>query len=344
MKKNFLGLAAIPLLALLAASCAQESVETGGEGAITFGVATGKQTLSRAAEMNTGSLEADGNLTVWTYNGTTLHETFDLTYSDGAWTYSPVAYHPAASLKHFSVWPSDLAENFTCDGTDASFDYDAKANDKDLMVAGTTTTQADTEADLTFTHILSQINFAIKGQDQIKISVQNIQINDIPSAGTYTFDGVTTGAWSDLGTAEDFPYTPAVTAATTGSGDSEVIYLGNNTQTPSLANTNALMMIPHTLGAAETLTLEYQITDMNGNSLIPAGELTGTGNAWKPAEVQLNTLLEATAWEQSKRYLYVLNFDNPANPLTFTVEVVTDGWVDYDGAGAVVPVEQADHN
>jgi hypothetical protein len=355
MKKLFLGLAAFPMLAMLATSCGKEMVETNNdhENIINFGVATGKQTVgTRAAEADITTLRSDpAGLTVKSYQADgTPYRDFVIQYSTWAgnsadtgsgWSYQTPVLHPAFEVKHFSVWPTTMNTSLAYDGSQATFGYDVAGN-VDLMVASATTTQAtqaSATAPLIYKHILSQINFAIAGGVGAYIHVQNISIGGIPSVGTYTFGS--SNIWSSLSDRRNHAYTPAESAQTTGVAD-EIVYLGNHTGgTSKLDYSNGLMMIPHALGAGETLSFEFQMTDDLGNSLIPEGELTGTNSEWKPVTVDLAGLGEIAQWDASKRYIYILNFETP-HFIRFTVDVDPLGWQDYDNNGGVVDVQEGE--
>jgi hypothetical protein len=325
MRRITLGLATLSLLASLATSCANETIETpkgvNNDNGLAFGVATGRQTTgaTRAAEATIETLQAAG-VTVLSYEqGKTEQQIFELAYAEGAWTYDNQIAHPAYTMAHFSVFPAN-AGTFVYNGSSATLEYNASTADADLMVANTTTTAESATATLNFKHILSQINFAIQGLEDAVITVKGIVL-DVPATATYTFG---TG-WGAATGQEEFPYTPAVEAV--ASETDATIYLGNYSTTVT-GESNGLMMIPQTLAEGATLSFQYSLT-IGGVS-----PLTGTDSyGFKPVTIDLSTLTGgATAWEPSKRYLYTLSFSSTEyNRVGFNV-TVTDPWTDETGA------------
>ncbi len=340
MKKIICGFATFALLAMLATSCANEKVESAGDSksVIAFKAATGKQTLSRAQELTLTALQAK-TIDVEAYEKdnalATLYRAFELTYNIGTdkWSYTTPEFHPTYDLVYYSAVPT---QTLTADGTGASFDYEvnAVASQEDLIAATTTTskgTAASATANLVYKHLLSQVNFAVKGLADVKIIITDIELNDVQNSGTYTFG--TPGAWALDGATDDYVYEPAGNNYTAGTTD--IVYFGNDGDVLGHnTNDNALMLMPQTFAGVTpgsgSFTFHYQMLNTAGANI---GEEIGKGDV----EVFFgDPALSLNGWEAGKRYLYTLNFQAP-DYITFTVDM--DPWVDHDGAGGIVNVD-----
>lgn len=303
MKKNFLGLAAIPMLALLATSCAQETVEIkGGDNVLTYGVATGKQTLSRAAEATVADLEDGFDVSVFYTTGAAFDPaTLTVSGSGGVWSYAehPV-YHPTTALSHYAAEP---AQTFAGGGAAVSFPFTANG-EIDLIAAADETTNADATAataQMTFNHLLSQINFEVTGKlaDNIAIEIGNITLNGLADASTYTLSNGNTGSWAaPTGDAATYTYTFGAADATTGK------YVG--------VTDGGLMLMPQT--PAGSFTFTYTLKSADTDAVI------GTGSPVVPF-----SSINNTPWTAGLRYLYVINF---TSPVTIEYKVDVNPWED----------------
>ncbi len=314
MRKSLWGLAALPLLAALATSCNDEIVEAkGGDQVLTFGVAAGKQTVSRAAEYDITNLEDDADgLLVKAYNGTALHKDFTLKYDYYAhsaytsrWGYANMPdYHPEFPLTYYSVYPTSAATP----ASGGTFTYAVPtASQVDVLAATAGSNINDPEANLIYHHILTQVNFAIQGQDGLTIEVKDIQLIDVPSAGTYTIGTKTWGAPTASGT---YTYPGSGTVASAA-----ILHLTSDEKAPGKENTNALMLMPQTTALTGTLSFKYKISDSNGS--LTAAPVDGEG--FKTVAVDLSDIGGIEDWQAAKRYLYIFNFN--MNYITFTVKV-----------------------
>ena len=339
MKKFAWGLAAIPLLALLATSCNKETVEAKGDAGkvLTFGVATGKQTLSRAAEVNLDYLMQGQQLTVQSYKTGegSLNKSYVLAHNGSKWDYdgSATEYHPIFELNHFSVYPAVAPGLGTLvyDGTEASFDYTVPnelAAQTDLMAATATTTndsEEDAKAMLLYSHLLSQVNFAIVGIEGIEITVDNIAVNGVKNTGTYTFGAAGWGSTAALNGASAYPY--QATVSTNLEDADETVY---NLRTEA----NALMLMPQTFVGGDG---NFSFTYTMRNSL---GALLTEENVPVSVDFGATELAAYTnRWEPGKRYLYVINFEAPYL-LSFDVDIDSD-WMDWEGD--FIEVDAEDH-
>jgi hypothetical protein len=356
MRKLLLGVAACSLL-LGIASCAKETVESQtGDGAMSFKAALGKQT--RAQETTLTSLKA-AQLDVYAYrtNATTLFNKFELTYDDDVneWTYSPVQYQPGFLLRYYSVYPalaSDPGVATAADpasGTpatsgvsndDLTFDYTVKtatANQEDLIVASVGPT-IDEEITLLYSHLLSQVNFAVQGIEDVSIDISNITVTDLKDENTYSF----TNGWGTAVTSDSFAaytYVPdATNKATLVAGDSaDIVYLGNGGDTYTYDN--ALMLMPQTFtpgnaGSDGQFSFTFSLivdTDNDGvftdTATDPVGAVAKATNV--PVVVNFGDF-DKLEWEEGKRYVYVIDFTSyiAGGPITFKVNVTE--WEDAD--------------
>ncbi len=217
MKKNIWGLAALPLLAVLATSCANETIETkNSENVISYGIAAGKQTLSRADIVTKDDLEAGFDVLVhYTVSGSE-YENSPLTVSYGTdWTYAGGPYyHPTNGLSHYAIFPEETPSSI--DGQTAVFAYPV-SGDTDLIAASATTTATGATADLMFKHLLSKINFVVAEMEDptLTLVVSNIELVNLDNAASFTLTN--TDSEGEWGTAtgkntDDAPYTYGIAA------------------------------------------------------------------------------------------------------------------------------------
>ncbi|MDR2891166.1 MAG: fimbrillin family protein [Alistipes sp.] len=338
MKKLFF----IPALALLvgAASCQKETVLTAdSENGIEFKTALGQQTTTRASEF-TGWANGDG-LTVYSYpvESTTLYNQFELTLTDGAWGYgdTPVEYK-GFPLRYYSWYPETNVTNtgVTTGGYVIGYTVPAVASQEDLVGAGVTV--SGNMVTLPFKHLLSEVNFALMGSFGVGIEVTDIMVNDVASAGTYTFGAST--PWSAQTGSADYAYTPFVDTTTDPDTPSNVIdiegtgisYMGNGNGTYN--RTNALMLMPQTFAAGSTgnISLNYSLThtDEGGDPATETGSVTANLSEFG------NYI-----WEPGKRYVYMIDFTSflAGGEITFTVTV--DDWTDAAPVVETLMVTQA---
>ena len=317
MKKSFfLGFAALPLLAMLASSCNQEVVESKNDknSQIIFSAAVGKQTLSRATEFT--GWTTGGSFTVKAYlTGTNTEFNapgFALTFDGTNWNYGSPVLQPGYSLTYYAYYPMANTSGYTVNtsGT-ASFNYavQAVATQEDLIAA--TATSSSATINLAFNHLLSQVNFAVQGITNVKITISNISINGVKNGGSYTY----VSGWSALSGSATYAYTPTGGLPTTGT-DGNIVYLGNGGGT--YTSNNALMLMPQAFSAAAdgNFSFDYELKDM-------ADVVLKTGTAF----ANFCDFTSAT-WQMGKRYVYLVDFTYllQGGPIVFTVTV--NNWVD----------------
>ena len=340
MKKLMRGFAALSLPALLVTSCAQETIETKTSDGnhLSYGIATGKQTAgTRATEVDISDLEAAAGFKVEAVNfngtGTFANRTYTLTKTGasstamGLWVYNggtPVL-HPNGTLDHYSTYPSALASQTNYTAGNLTFDYEVPAShsaQEDLIAASYQTTNATAvtaTANLTFKHLLSQINFAVVGLDGYRITITDIKLNNIRSKGTFTFDTASTtpgatypGTWSNQTTSASYSYVINGTNTVTSNGPA--VIFGDGVK--GGGRNNALMLLPQSV-SGRNFTFDYTMEyDAGGGSYLPfdSGSVT----------VNLNSLGSSapTEWVAGKRYLYTIYFETPII-IRYEVDVVS---------------------
>lgn len=205
-------------------------------------------------------------------------------------------------------------------------------------------------------HILSQINFGVKGMDQHKIKVTNICINKVKGAGSFDYN---TWQWTPNADTELlYPYYfPDRKEAETNSGlgdtyttlgtadDSQNSYLFGDggkfgpgeedtflyaqvNPSPSnyatKANTlkygtplnNSLMLLPQKIKENKEATVTFDYEVKLGDQVIR----TATDNV-----VRLDAYYD---WEPNMRYVYLFKFDDPEK---ITFDVLLEPWIESPG-------------
>ncbi|MDR2894979.1 MAG: fimbrillin family protein [Alistipes sp.] len=324
MKRLFLGAGALPMLALLAVSCAPESVENSndGGGAINFRPAIGKQILPTTRATEFVGWDEGESINIYAYSSDGLYPgagagspSFVLTNGDGGWSYGTPVEQPGYVLAYYA-WEND--EGMDADPTSTisgtTFDYTVSATaatQEDLIFAGVQGTTS-TEINLLFNHLLSQVNFAVVPLANMTVNVSNIEVNDVNSKGTYTFANGT-GSWGNTNTPADYTYAASGDITTATSGVDNGVYYYKSAD-------NALMLMPQALEDGANFTFDYTITDsVTGGNLASGQDVT----------VPLNDLAEVTVWSAGVRYVYVINFDEVVEgggDITFSVSV--NDWSD----------------
>lgn len=217
------------------------------------------------------------------------------------------------------------------------------------------------EVSIPLRHILSQINFGVKGIDQHQITVKNIRINGVKNTGSFDYN---TWQWSDnKGSTNYSYYFPDRKEGEAGSG------IGTNYQTLGVENDsqnnylfgdggkfgpgkedtflyaqpapatsayatqentttslhNSLMLLPQqiTQNADAIVTFDYEMKH-NGHTV-----QQGTNST-----VQLNVYQD---WQPNMRYAYLFKFDDPAQ---ITFDVLIEPWYNYDGDDGIVDSEE----
>lgn len=332
MKKLFLGLAALSLL-FGAASCASETREsvTDGKSEISFRTVLGKQTVSRATEMDTDGLKTASQTTaipvkVYKNSDNTLWADWTIEWNGtNAWEYNnntPV-YAPVFALNYYSWYPTTKVTNYANTAGVVTFDYEIEstlADQEDLIVASNVNTTV-AEVVLKYGHLLSQVNFAVQNVADLKITIHSVTLANIANAATYTFNS----GWNTRSGSTSYTYNSGVTTAQTDGTTA--------TGSVSLASSGgALMLMPQTFGDTSTaaFTITYSLADAADNALATNQTATLPFNYYG-----------TTTWTAGYRYLYLIDFTNYfTNVIKFSVEV--DDW--DDSTLVTLPAEVAQGN
>lgn len=401
MKRILLGFAAF---ALTMTSCQKSAVVddiSDGQNELSFGVYQGKSTKS--AELTNKELVANGvKFPLYAYKGDQtvgVVKYFEETLSCDAqreWSTEKPRFFPDGSKLQLYAYYATGSQStqhpiaipgatYTgpAENTPNSFPtlaYEIQSPQVDLIATTVTDNEAKSIA-LSFSHILSQINFGVKGYYGVQITISNINIVNVNSRGIFSFNPLPANwGWTSQNTLESYPYIFAggTTAAnsvfktpgTDKTNESSYTYIlgdggkwgpgkgvnsgniwyvtgANNAtvqgtaidgQTPTLQN--SLMLMPQKLAAGTTnayVTFNYTFQDSDGNYVLGT-----TANAPKLGTFDLNmnntTNQYADEWKPNLRYVYVIDFTGflDGEIMTFTVDVDTNEWENYDGAQGIV--------
>lgn len=308
MKKVLLATA---VAAMAFTSCSQnEEFENAGQVGIGFNSIVKNST--RATEVNLDGLKNIG-FKVYAYNtGTSqsgtgvlnkpIMENESVTWNTDKWT-SAKYYWPSTGNVQFFAYSSKSDLTLTASATDnyptlVDYTVPASASDQeDLLIAKATdqTKASSSTINFAFSHALTQVNFSIKGEDDLKYTVSEIKLSGIGNKGTYKYEDNT---WTVTGS-ENY-----VCAMSTTTADNEVT---GTTAKP--VGTEPLMLLPQTLTNAKVI-VSYVVTDSNGNEVYEAID--------KESSI-------TTIWSPGKKVRYTLELTNDATEIGWDVTSV-DGW------------------
>lgn len=300
------------MAALAITSCSQNEEITGSDNdsQISFNTIVSKST--RATPMVTNNFDA---FTVYGYN---TEAAFDGTASlgiafmdnvaatkgqDATWTlaggpyYWPlkgnmqfIAYSPATNVKNYAIGdPSGFP----------SFDYTIQASQEDLLAAQTlNATKSANAVQLSFSHILTQINFSAELEADFTYDITAIKVIGVNNTGTFTY-AASKGAWSGTSGAVDYEYAGNFAATAT-----------DNVVDLSTAS-NALLLMPQTLPAGAKIEIAYKATATTGNKQV-------TFDGTKEVDIK------GVVWEPGQNIRYKLVLPSDAQSVSFSTLV--NGW------------------
>ena len=318
MKKILLAVTA----ALAITSCSQnEEFENAGQKAV-INFESIVSNATRATEMKLQGLKDQG-FHVYAYNtgdavvgtGTldkSIIENALVSWDSGTskWT-SAIYYWPSKGNIQFFAYSSSKSLTLTATDTDkypTLVDYqiaDAASGQEDLLTAKVTNkTKADLNVSFTFSHVLTQIQFAIKSKlaDNLTYTVSKIEISGANNKATYKYAD---NSWISLAGSAKYTYPlDDVTANNAVQG----------TTTGKNIGTESLMLLPQTLTAGKIL-VSYSVTDKNGDEVYATGAT--------PKEVDLKDAV----WGVGKSIRYTLSLTNDAATIGWDVTDV-DTWTD----------------
>lgn len=228
MKKNLLWIAAFTLLLT---GCQKSKVIENiddGDNQLRFGVYQGKAT--KASELTNAVLNTPGvKFPLYAYKGKqdgakTEYFKDTLTFGrpvGGEWNTSiPRFLAGNDPLQFYAFYPSDgiqptdyVYANFADMNSFPTLTYTIQGTGENKgattdLVAATINDNTGNTVRVPFKHILSQINFGVKGYYGAKIHIKDIKINNVNSVGTYTFDPNAATSWTMAtpSASEDYGY------------------------------------------------------------------------------------------------------------------------------------------
>lgn len=220
------------------------------------------------------------------------------------WSYTGDAYYWPLSgyVQFFSTVPE---QTLTVGSGYPSFSYNVGAigDQKDLLAANLIDKQKDAgDLQLPFCHLLTQVNFSIKGDVGFTYTLTGLELIGVKDEGTFTFNGSTSaGTWTEVKAS-------AVPAKYAFTGPVELISKKVE-DSANLDQANALfMLLPQDIVASAVkvkVTYSAEVTKEGGN-----GQLT-LENGVK------EVFLPAITWEKGKRVRYTLNLTSDASKVTF---------------------------
>lgn len=260
MKKVLLAIAAVATIT----SCSQsEDFENPGrEVEISFNSVINKST--RAAIIENDEFES---FTVSGYrttdamtSGTQLTGGFmdDVAVSkaEGGWSQVGTFYWPAtAYVSFFATSPKQTLDITKAGFPKFNYTVGETTTQVDLLAANLINQQkADNKVTLGFRHLLTQVNFSIKGDTKdFKYVISKLEVSGVSTSATYSFDGdkTTVGAWGNWGTA-DGAYTYDITAPK----EITVTDIASVTNL-DVAETSLFMLVPQTLTESAKVSITY---------------------------------------------------------------------------------------
>ena len=239
-------------------------------------------------------------------NGT---HTFDaagtqVTYSDGAWTYSPLRYWLNGTYDFFAVYPSTLSVTRDANGFNLGYSIDTQS---DVLVAsynGINGANPPESVLLNFEHMLCQLEFAAKSKaTDMQAILYGIDIKGAADAATYS---TASSSWTGLRSTKEIAYTVKGSDNLNG-----VDYTTLET---------GILMIPQNISNIEIVVRYYGADD---------------DNTLSPQEVTYSLPTSTfSAWEKGKKYKYLLSVEENGQ-ISFAAPVITD-WVSASGGSFII--------
>lgn len=293
-----------------------------------------------------------------------------LYYDAKEWKIGSTRFQNSQATKYFTYWPAKgvTVDKSSFEGPDFTtsfpkFTYTVEAlqaGQLDLIGGVTDVVANDTEVEIQTRHLLSQVNFGVRAYEGAKITIKDIKIESVYNKADFTYkanDAAPLGTWSNFNTTTtEYNYsfgttsgftTEAKTIATgdtyifgdggkwgPGKGASTYYVLadGSAKQGTAVADgdklSNSLMLIPQEFNDNKAkVTFKYSITDVDNAPVVDETE----GSFFLNFDNAVNTAY-ANEWKQNYRYVYIIDFEDMLddNKLTFTVDVETHEWENYD--------------
>lgn len=390
MKSILLGLAA---LAIFITSCQKNDVTERlnyDDGSINFGVHAAK-TL-KAEEMTNNYLKGVATsiatgIPLYAYVGAMNEEkkeyfTDDLTWdaTNLKWKTQIPHFLPddGSVLQFFTYYPTTniTGLDYTDDGagnyaanTYPTFDYTIQpvATQEDL-VATMIKDNSNKSVVFQFQHILSQVNFGVKGYYGAQITISNIKVNNVHNSATFDYASFATPAplscWTsrDGNVTYDYPFGNGDTFTTPGKGaignedqEDNYLYILGDGGNWSCKNTSAPTSVYYVLKDGSTVvsgSTTGATNPTNSLMLMPQDFVNDTYTTtpivtfdYSVKDLDGNEVIATTQgkfelkaagikdWKPNLRYIYIIDFNLNNNLLTFDVDVEALPWENYDYGG-----------
>lgn len=211
---------------------------------------------------------------------------------DGAWKLDPTGpyYWPLDEYVQFFAYSPDVTYKEPAANKYPAFTYTIAevANQKDIVAAYTKNAKkpaVGTDVTLKFKHILTQINFKLKGKDTgYTYTVTKIELSGIKNAGTFTYkdyadENAAIGSWAPDATTASYTYAATYTDFDS-TADLDKIATGSN----------SLMLMPQTLTADAKIVITYSTTYNNKPAFDSTKEVSLKDITWNAGEKILYTL------------------------------------------------------
>ena len=189
---------------------------------------------------------------------------------------------------------------------------------KDLLVSEVSKTEAitkgyDKPVPMTFRHVLSMMKFTFASEmpENIKITVSDLTVTDLPNKGDYTYTKVNKGTWNLV--------EPSTNKASYTVAYANLIDINNTTGKES----GEIIVMPQNVSG---IKVNFTVTVTGGLDFTKSHSIT----------------LPNIELLEGNRYNFTATFDgenidpdNPMKPIEFTVSVLP-GWNNADGGNATV--------
>lgn len=271
-----------------------------------------------------------------------------------------ITYWPATGVTQSST--TFTTSDFT--STYPKFAYIVNATtDKQLDLIGGVTDVAAKNTDVVIKtrHLLSQVNFGVRAYEGAKITIKDIKIMQVSRQADFTYkdaDAAPLGSWGNHSSLVDYTYlfgvgntfTTSHVATEINTGDTYIFGDGGKWGPGTGATTyyvladgsakkeadltennklgNSAMLLPQKFDAgASQVTFKYSITDADDAPVVAETEGSFDLNFGNGANA-----LYGSQWLQNYRYVYIIDFTDMLddNKLTFTVDVETESWENYN--------------
>lgn len=332
MKKVLLAIAAVATIT----SCSQneEFENQGQEAEISFNSVINKSTRAAIIEnAKFSSFTVSGyrtaeKMTSETQLATGFMDDVKVSKGEGGWSQVGTFYWPATAYVSFFATSPEQTLDITTKAGFPTFNYTvgATAEQVDLLAANLINQQKeDNKVTLGFRHLLTQVNFSIKGDtEDFKYVISKLEISGVGTTATYSFDGAvgTVGTWGNTTSNGEYSYdieaTPKEIIVTDIASSTELEVTG----------TSLFMLIPQTLTASAKVSITYYaIPKDKTDSLDRTFEGTKT--------VELGT---STKWEANKKVRYTLVLSSDAKSIEIGEPTVTAWDTPEVNGGEVIPV------